>query len=210
MRQQQNQSFNWRNLPGWAYFLIAVGVLYLLIKFSEIYNPIRNKSADFTISSYELARDYDENVAAAKSKYDGKIVSVSGYVTMINEDWIVIDNDITCQFSDNKGLESIRSLRKGSQVSVKGQVNGTTLGGNVQLDNCVMSSGSGNTTSYRSGDDRTCNECGTSFKQDEGWACRLDPDCYAATKNAPIEYIKYCTSNCANNSGMKLRNRNCL
>ena len=161
------------------------------------------------VNSYELISDYRQNVAAAKSKYDGKIISVNGEVTNIYETWIVIGYDITCEFSDNKGLKSIESIQKGSIVTIKGEVDGTTFGGSVQISNCIIENKNSNSSNYETTIDRTCEECGKIFVQSDGWACRLDPECYSPTKSAPIQSVKYCSPSCASNKGMKLRIKKC-
>lgn len=144
MTKQQNKTNIWLNMPGWVYFVGLVFVLYLFFKFSEIYNPIKNKKSEMSVNSYELISDYRQNVAAAKSKYNGKVISVNGEVTNIYETWIVIGYDITCEFSDNKGLKSIESIQKGSIVTVKGEVDGTTFGGSVQIRNCIIENSNSN------------------------------------------------------------------
>ena len=142
--QQHHRSNSWLNHPamnhplgGCLGFIGIVLILYLLITLGEMCNPIKNKSAEFSMSTSELLYAFKENEAAANAKYKDKIINVSGIVTEIGESSVTLDENVICNISDNDGMEKIQTLRKGSLINVKGKCDGKWLW-TVHLDMCVI------------------------------------------------------------------------
>lgn len=108
---------------------------------------VANAPTDYVISANALYKAYDDNSVAADSKYEGKIVKVSGHIQSIGKDiadtaYLVIGGEgyldgVQCMLPEGQeGL--VGSLSKGQYVTLKGEVSGQVVG-NVIVRNCSFS-----------------------------------------------------------------------
>ena len=95
------------------------------------------------VSTHQLFREYDRNEVAAKIKYEGEIVIITGTIrdirtTFITDDpYIVLagpgggglfsSGNITCYFSEGEE-SSIAKVSKGQRVKIRGKVSGLSMG----------------------------------------------------------------------------------
>lgn len=97
------------------------------------------------ISANELYGEYDRNEVAADTKYEGKVIAVTGVIQDIGKDvlddvYIVIGgagflDGVQCTFMDSQA-SVVGDLSKGQSVTVKGVVDGKL--GNVLINKCSL------------------------------------------------------------------------
>lgn len=107
---------------------------------------IFEKAPDYEVTAAELFRAYDTNEVAAKVKYKGKLVKVSGKfvgsgVGVGDKSYAILDVPgnvlltVQCYFPESSEHQLLR-LRKGEQVTITGVVDGKF--GNVFLEDCSV------------------------------------------------------------------------
>jgi len=107
---------------------------------------VESQAASYRLSATELYNEYSSNEVAADSKYQGKVVVVSGRVQSIGKD--IMDNayivlggggfldGVQCMFTEGQE-SSVARLSKGQQVVIKGEVAGRIVG-NVLVNKCTL------------------------------------------------------------------------
>lgn len=106
---------------------------------------VKSQTPSYTLSANELYNEYNNNEVAADSKYEGKVVIVTGTIQDIGKDimddaYIVIGGSgfldgVQCTFTKGE-QSSVARLSKGQQVRVKGEVAGKM--GNVLINKCSL------------------------------------------------------------------------
>jgi hypothetical protein len=96
------------------------------------------------VNAEQLIQDYLSNQISADEKYQDKIVSVSGTIYEVGQDWsggnyIMLRNDyeyngVQCEF---KTKDELMNLYKGEYITLKGKVIGFTKG-LVLIDDCSV------------------------------------------------------------------------
>lgn len=120
--------------------IIILGVIIIaaIVGYNYIYQDhrtIENESAEFTITSQIIEREFSENMKTAETKYLNKTVEISGIVSEINTNDITLNNKVFCQFS--KAIES--SIKHNSNLRIKGRVIGyDDLLEQVKIDQCTI------------------------------------------------------------------------
>lgn len=100
-----------------------------------------------TVSAYELSREYDANKVAADTKYEDKMVAVTGTIDDIGKD-IIDDPYVTLESSINTFMKvqcmfeasaepQLAELSKGTSITLVGRVSGELIG-NVVLRDCQI------------------------------------------------------------------------
>ena len=121
----------------WIVILIIV-IIAAIIGYNYIYQDhrsIENESAEFTMSSTEIANLFSENVVSSEQKFLNKTIEVSGLISEINTNDITVDDKLFCQF--NKAIET--SIRQNFNIKIKGRVIGyDDLLEQVKLDQCTI------------------------------------------------------------------------
>lgn len=107
-----------------------------------------SSSKPIKVTAKKILKEFEENEAAADSKYKGERVRVSGVVDkvdteFIDEDEYVVrvgagtDFDLTTVNCDDQSSEAVSSLKKGQDITVVGEFeDGGDLG--VELKNCSI------------------------------------------------------------------------
>ena len=128
-----------------AWFIIIVLIALIAIisaitsgsKSYDFDNPDYNVTADTIISEFE------SDSTAADSKYEDKVVAVTGQVATIEEDYITIrafDDDLwlynVTVYMTN--AEDIAKFTKGSVTTVVGVCDGSSLFGNATIKQCTI------------------------------------------------------------------------
>ena len=121
----------------WIVILIII-IIAAIIGYNYIYQDhrsIENESAEFVISSAEIANLFSENAVSSEQKFLNKTIEVSGLISELNTNDITIEDKVFCQFSDDLKL----SIDKNSKVKIKGRVIGyDDLLEQVKLDQCRL------------------------------------------------------------------------
>ena len=127
------------------YIILAIFAI-LILGYVIILNlpqaSTKNKEASITIEASQLFDKYSNSEKQANTKYNGKVIEVSGVVRNVTKDKkgdiavILNTNDmiggILCTF-ENPPRED---LKKGQSVKIKGQCNGLLM--DVVLNKCNL------------------------------------------------------------------------
>ena len=119
--------------------------IYILVVISlfQIYCSsnvdIENKTTKYSINASDLNQEFRLNEIAAKSKYSGEVVEVTGTVSQIREIFgtptVVLNGfDVQCGL---KYKSQAQELKPGETVKVKGIVDERHLS-TVTIDNCII------------------------------------------------------------------------
>ena len=122
--------------------LIILTIGFLIAFFSIRYyvknggrRIIANETPEYQISAKEIASEFASNTSVSNKKYLEKSILITGEITSINENEVIVDNSVNCSFltiSDN--------IKKDQKVVVKGRVVGyDDLMGEVKIDQCSLS-----------------------------------------------------------------------
>lgn len=121
----------------WIIILVII-IITAVIGYNYIYQDhrsIENESAEFVISSVEIANLFSENAISSEQKFLNKTIEVSGLISELNTHNITIEDNVFCQFSDDLK----RPLDKNYKVKIKGRVIGyDNLLEQVKLDQCTL------------------------------------------------------------------------
>lgn len=119
------------------FFIVIVAVIggyfgYKYIMTGGERNIESEKSA-FVVSSLTVFNEFSENSELATSKYLNKAVEISGKITSISPNLIILDEKISCQFQ----IEQKEVV--GSQIVIKGRVTGyDDLLEELKIDQCLI------------------------------------------------------------------------
>lgn len=130
------------NLLSVLLIILVVGGYFVLKNKGDLLTSV-NKP-EFELTATQLYNEFNDNELAAYAKYKDKVISVSGRYAAsgvsLGNPWILLDAGskfftIQC-FLKSNSVQAAASLKKGSNVRVKGIVSGKT--GNVFLDSCIV------------------------------------------------------------------------
>ena len=138
----------------WSIILLAVvvGIVYGYKEYTRTNRDIKNVRPDFTVTSLDLMREFEQSDSTASKKYNGKILEVKGNVKAVEVDGMAY---YTIVLGDSSGLSSVRcsldtthqndatGIQAGKSVSIRGVCTGFNeldlgLGSDVILNRCVI------------------------------------------------------------------------
>ena len=94
---------------------------------------IESEKSAFVVTSMTVFNEFSENSELATSKYLNKAVEISGKITSISPNLIILDEKISCQFQIQQ-KEVV-----GSQIVIKGRVTGyDDLFEELKIDQCLI------------------------------------------------------------------------
>ncbi|MCF7891059.1 PKD domain-containing protein [Candidatus Bipolaricaulota bacterium] len=100
-------------------------------------------SVDYWVTAKEITEEVDENSVAAKTKYEGTTIGVTGEISDINlflGITVVLDgidlSSVQCQFPESRE-DQVADLSKGEQVTIIGDFDSITLG-DVFIENSYV------------------------------------------------------------------------
>ncbi len=84
----------------------------------------------YIVSIEEMFKDLENNSLAAKDKYEGRYVSITGELSKIDSSYVVVSqidelaifNRVFCRIKSNKQKDKIKKMNKGDIVTVKGKI----------------------------------------------------------------------------------------
>jgi len=105
-----------------------------------IAESIAEEDPEFRITALELASEYEADETAAKEKYKGKVIVVTGVISEIYRGFLYtpyvdLEGGVRCNFSDTED-PVMRELKQGQQISMKGQGDRVFIG--VELRGCTV------------------------------------------------------------------------
>ena len=122
---------------------LGIIIVVIIISFFSIryyvYNAgrrdIQSEETAFEVSSGAILNDFTSNTTTSNKKYLEKTITVSGIITSIKGEEVILDNSVNCNL-----LTPSKSLKKNQKVTIKGRVVGyDDLLGEVKLDQCNLS-----------------------------------------------------------------------
>jgi len=119
-------------------FIAVIVVGFISMRLYINYGGKRNIQTEetaFTVSSKAITNEFISNLDASNIKYLEKPVAICGTVTSINENEVIIDEVVNCNF-----LNVDSSIKKDQKIVVKGRVIGyDDLLGELKIDQCNLS-----------------------------------------------------------------------
>ena len=123
--------------------VIAFAAMATAWMYFKPHASVRNKETAYKLSAKELADAFSNDEEKANSLYTGKVLEVEGYLQEIafHDSTAVLmlgdisqSNGVSCFLQgDNR---TVRSLKAGNQVTVKGICSGFLL--DVVVENCIL------------------------------------------------------------------------
>ena len=134
----QNKKSMYKKLKILLLFIVVMFLAFISIRY-YLYNGgkrnIQSEETAFTVSSKAITNEFISNLDASNKKYLEKPVVISGTVTFVNENEVIIDEVVNCNF-----LTVDSSIKKNQKIVVKGRVIGyDDLLGELKLDQCNLS-----------------------------------------------------------------------
>lgn len=123
-----------------ALFLALLIILAACETEFGIAESIAEEDPEFRITALELASEYEADETAAKEKYKGKVIVVTGVISEIYRGFLYtpyvdLEGGVRCNFSDTED-PVMRELKQGQQISMKGQGDRVFIG--VELRGCTV------------------------------------------------------------------------
>lgn len=124
-----------------AKIILASLIAIALIAFAAInyvfHGGARDLSSEetaFTVSSTALTAEFTSNLAASNKKYLEKAVAITGIVTEVAANQVIVDNTVICSLKTPDA-----SIKKDQNVTIKGRLVGyDDLMGEIKLDQCFI------------------------------------------------------------------------
>jgi hypothetical protein len=111
---------------------VVIGVLGYNYVMHGGARDLSQETADYTITSKEIAEEFTANTASANKKYLEKAVAVEGIVTNKIENEIILDNGVVCVLKDKNN-----AIKVNQTITLKGRVVGyDDLMEEIKLDQC--------------------------------------------------------------------------
>jgi hypothetical protein len=94
---------------------------------------LETEKSAFVVSSSTIYDEFAKNTELATSKYLNKAIEITGKITSISPNLIILDEKISCQFQ----IEQKEVV--GSQIVIKGRVTGyDDLFEELKIDQCLI------------------------------------------------------------------------
>lgn len=117
--------------------IIVVAAAFFSIRYYA-YNAgkrdLASEEVAYDVTSGAIVSEFTSNTPASNKKYLEKAVAVTGTVTAVNGQEIVLDNSVNCNLTSNP-----ITLKKNQKTTIKGRVIGfDDLFGELKLDQCTI------------------------------------------------------------------------
>lgn len=94
---------------------------------------LEKEKSEFNASAVDIFAEFSSNAEVATTKYLNKAVEISGKVTGVDENVIILNEKVSCQ------LLVLEDVAVDSQVTIKGRVTGyDDLLEELKLDQCLI------------------------------------------------------------------------
>lgn len=131
----------------------AAGAWYGYKEYNRTNKDLQKTNPDFVLSAISLIHEYETGDSSVNTKYNGKVIEVTGYVKNIEKDeegfYTIILGDSTSQSSVRCSIDTLHAtdaanIVKGSSATIRGSCNGFNkdetglLGSDVILNYCAI------------------------------------------------------------------------
>ena len=99
--------------------LFIIGVTIIYFTYNKPHKDFNKTPSQFTIESKKLISFYQNNSEDANTKYLDKIILITGTITDLEENIIILDNGIVCTLDPSQKIDD--QIYKGSKISIKGR-----------------------------------------------------------------------------------------
>jgi hypothetical protein len=124
-------------------FLIIAGAGAAIYLFNEQHKDLQKTRPDFIMTASDLQKAFENNEAAATSKYVSKIIEVSGIIESINpgEDktlsiTLKTQSDLSSVICTFQSAANLSELKEGNNIVIRGENSGYLT--DVLLNNCSV------------------------------------------------------------------------
>lgn len=121
----------------WIIIILSL-IVFGIIGYNYIYQDHRDISSEkpaFTISSEQILEEFQINSIDAEAKYLDKTIEVFGTITKIQNQTLVLDNAVFCQFQNQLNSD----LQISQSITLKGRFLGfDDLLEEIKLDQCHL------------------------------------------------------------------------
>jgi hypothetical protein len=118
--------------------IIVVAIGFFAVRYYVYHGgkrDIQSEDTAFTVTSAAIVAEFTSNAEASNKKYLEKPVAVSGTVTSVSANEVILDNAVNCNFATANA-----TVKMNQKVTVKGRVVGyDDLLGELKLDQCNIS-----------------------------------------------------------------------
>ena len=112
--------------------IIFLGYQYII---NSGERDLKNEKINFSVKSKDISNEFLSNIEKANQKYLDKAISISGIVTSVNKNELIIDNIIVCNLEQS----NTSSINTNQKVIISGRVVGyDDLLGELKLDKCFL------------------------------------------------------------------------
>ncbi|WP_248723881.1 OB-fold putative lipoprotein [Seonamhaeicola sp. ML3] len=120
------------------YVILLLIVLFALIGYNYLYQDHRDITAEtpeFVLTAETLSNEFSNAPIEAEKQYLNKTIEISGTITEVEIDYLVMNENIFCRFKQGEKL----SPSKGLKSKIKGRLIGyDDLLEEVKLDQCTI------------------------------------------------------------------------
>ena len=99
--------------------LFIIGVVVVYLTYNKPHKDFNKSRSEFTIESKDLIEFYQNDADNANTRYLDKILLLTGVITDIGTNIIILDNGIVCNLDPSQVTNEKMNL--GSKISVKGR-----------------------------------------------------------------------------------------
>ena len=116
--------------------ITSILVLIVIFGYNYLYQDhrdIQTETSTYNLSSEELLEEFQINSDDSESKYLDKTITVSGNITHVDLQSIVIDDVVFCQFKEKQNF----NFKESKIITIKGRFLGyDDLLEEIKLDQC--------------------------------------------------------------------------
>ena len=99
--------------------LSIIGVVVVYLTYNKPHKDFNKSRSEFTIESKDLIEFYQNDADNANTSYLDKILLLTGVITDIGTNIIILDNGIVCTLDPSQVIN--KKINLGSKISIKGR-----------------------------------------------------------------------------------------
>ena len=99
--------------------LFIIGSVFIYFTYNKPHTDFSKSRSEFTIESKDLIEFYQNDADNANTSYLDKILLLTGVITDIGTNIIILDNGIVCTLDPSQVIN--KKINLGSKISIKGR-----------------------------------------------------------------------------------------
>jgi len=124
-------------------FIAISGILAALYLYNLKHTDMAKAKPDFIITATALQKEFEENEVSASSKYNNKILEVTGFLESLTQAdssnlslSIKTSNDMSSVICTFATIPDPSKLKTGDEITIRGECSGFLM--DVLLNNCAI------------------------------------------------------------------------